>query len=111
MRLRNLTPHRLRVLAENDNVLLDLPAPATPARIAQTVTGEALIDGAPVRTIAYAAPHALPEAQPNIYLVVSRVVASEVRRADLLFPDEEVRDEHGRIVGCRALARFHRVSP
>lgn len=66
MRLVNLTPHRLRVLTETGQVLLDLPACLQPPR----------------------------------------VLARETPRADLLFPDEEVRDRDGHIIGCRRLARF-----
>ncbi|MGH3567899.1 MAG: hypothetical protein ACRDRH_18095 [Pseudonocardia sp.] len=48
----------------------------------------------------------LPAEAPGVLLIVPRVLAREVPRADLLFPDEEIRDTHGRIVGCRRLARF-----
>jgi hypothetical protein len=34
------------------------------------------------------------------------VLAAAVDRDDLYFPLEEVRDEEGRIIGCRALGRF-----
>ncbi len=41
-----------------------------------------------------------------VFFIVSRVVAEAMRdRGDLLIPDDAIRDEKGRIVGCRALAR------
>ena len=107
----NLTPHRLRVLDADDAVILDLPAPAAPARISQTTIDEQPLHAVALRTIAYGTPQSLPAALPNVLLVVSRVVASEVPRADLLFPDDEVRDDQNRIIACRALARFHRTPP
>lgn len=51
----------------------------------------------------------LPEPDPacRVRYIVSRVVAEAARgRADLLIPDDTVRDEQGRIIGCRALARL-----
>jgi hypothetical protein len=47
----------------------------------------------------------LPAPQNGVYLIVSRVVAEAARgRADLIIPDEAVRDARGRIIGCRAFA-------
>jgi hypothetical protein len=60
----------------------------------------------PWRTIDYGEPIGLPAPVRGIVLVVSRPVADMLRRADLVFPDDEVRDAAGRIVACRALARF-----
>ena len=107
VRLRNLTPHRLRVVDHHGDTVLDLPAAAHPARLAQHVVEEAgLAGGVPVHTIRYGEPAGLPNPAPDVLFVVSRVLATHVRRADLLFPDEEIRDATGRIIGCRALARF-----
>ena len=61
----------------------------------------------PVTEISYAPTVAdLPEPVPGTVFLVSRVLAAAVPRGDLLFPAEEVRDDHGQIIGCRTLARF-----
>lgn len=45
-------------------------------------------------------------AEPVLF-IVSRVVAEAAKdRDDLLIPDDVARDEEGRVIGCRALARI-----
>ena len=104
--LRNLTPHRLCVIDSNGAAVLDLAASKPAARIAQDVVAETTLDGVLIRTIRYGIPTDLPDPVAGTVLVVARVVAQQISRDDLVFPDEEVRDEAGRVVGCRALARF-----
>lgn len=41
----------------------------------------------------------------TIYIVSSLVAARCVGRTDVFIPNESVRDEQGRIVGCRSLGR------
>ena len=44
----------------------------------------------------------LPEIRSNTIYIVSTLVQLLHPRADLVSPDETVRDENGRIIGCRA---------
>ncbi|GAB1512565.1 hypothetical protein [Actinophytocola sp. KF-1] len=114
MTLVNLTPHLLCVMASSGAVLLELPRCEVPARMTQEVVRTETLpapDGpVPVDVIGYLHPIALPPPRPGTWYVVSRVVARDVPRADLVFPDEEVRDDRGAIIGCRRLARFHQGS-
>lgn len=48
----------------------------------------------------------LPEPADGTSYVVSRVLAAALTREDVYFPHGEVRDQNGRIIGCRALGRF-----
>ncbi|MGL5863150.1 MAG: hypothetical protein ACRCY9_18070 [Phycicoccus sp.] len=48
----------------------------------------------------------LPEPEDGVGLIVSRVTAAAVDRADLYFPFPEIRDAAGLVVGCGGLARF-----
>lgn len=49
---------------------------------------------------------ALPAPQPEVYYVVSALVAKELTaRNDVLVVNDSVRDEAGRIIGCRSFAR------
>lgn len=43
--------------------------------------------------------------QPGTLYIVSGIVAAKARRRDFVVPSRVVRDENGRAVGCRALAR------
>lgn len=60
----------------------------------------------PITRSVFGAVEGLPDPAPRTHYIVSRVVAEAARdRRDLLVPDDTVRDEQGRIIGCRALAR------
>jgi len=49
----------------------------------------------------------LPEPQEDTYYIVSALVAGAAKnRDDLLIPNDIVRDEAGRIIGCRNLAKI-----
>ena len=49
----------------------------------------------------------LPEPKKDTYYVVSALVASAAKdRKDLLIPNELVRDEKGRVIGCKNLAKI-----
>lgn len=105
--LINLMPHDLVVMNNGRFVL----APSGPvARIDQHVVERTLLQvpGAvlPLARVRYGTVSALPEQRPGVLLVVSRTVAAEVTRPDLVFPDLEIRDAQQRIIGCQRLARF-----
>jgi len=112
MKLVNLTPHRLVVIDADGAPLLDLPACPDPPRVRQEVLAEHTVGltGIAVRVIRYGQASELPAPAENVLLVVPRVLAREAPRADLVFPDDEVRGADGQIVACRALARFHHAS-
>ena len=47
----------------------------------------------------------LPDPKPDTLFVVSGIVAAKARRPDLVVPSRIVRDDSGKAIGCRALAR------
>jgi hypothetical protein len=106
----NLTLHPVTVY-DGDQVVASWPPSGAFARLVESQTpAPAVVTGqgpVPVTEIAYAASVAdLPEPVPGTVFLVSRVLAAAVAREDLFFPAEEVRDDTGRIIGCRTLARF-----
>jgi len=49
----------------------------------------------------------LPDPQPDTIFVVSALVAQAVPdRQDVFITDDAVRDDQGRLIGCRALAHI-----
>lgn len=49
----------------------------------------------------------LPETQEGTIYVVSSLVAQRVpNRTDVFIPNESVRDDQGRIIGCKSLGRI-----
>lgn len=108
MRLVNLTPHPVTLLV-GDRTLMIPPEP-TPARCSETrsVVGTVEVDGleVPVTRVGFGQVQGLPAPREGVLYVVSRMVAEACRdRADLVIPDDLVRDAEGRIIGARSLAR------
>lgn len=104
----NLTPHPLTLITEIET--MNIPPEPTPARCAEDVQdgvdfriGHAFV---PVRRVILGEVTGLPAPRASTLFFVSRPVA-EARpdRSDLVIPFDLVRDDTGRIIGCRELAR------
>jgi len=98
----NLTPHPVRV---GDR---EFPPAGQVPRLREVVSATWQLEGLPVADVITGVVEGLPEPRPGVFLIVSRPVAMALagRRDDLLVPDDFVRDEQGRIVGARRLARL-----
>lgn len=102
----NLTPHNIN-LFRGDELIETIKSSGT-ARVSvcSEIIGE--INGFPISKNFYGEIIGLPEPQPGIFYVVSALVAQAAagKRDDLLVVNDTVRDEEGRIVGCRGFARI-----
>jgi len=101
----NLTPHEVNIITDNGNI--SIPASGTIARCKteREVTGT--INGIPVTRTKFGEVENLPEPKENTIFIVSSLVAQAVpHRNDVFIPDDSVRDEQGRIIGCRSLGRI-----
>lgn len=110
VRILNLTAHDIR-LYEGDEVVMTWPRSGVVARIRESATPLPAIDttDGPVPRVRAAYEdqvEGLPDPDPGVGYIVSRVLAAAISRADLFFPWGEVRDGDGQIVGCRALGQF-----
>lgn len=93
MKIRNYTPHTITLAGDTRTVL--------PSE------GIARVDGLPLGPVV-----GLPNPRPGTLYVVSVIVAERLpERDDLRVPGEQIRDEQGRIIGCRSLLRPERASP
>ena len=110
MKLVNLTPHSLTIYS-GDTVIVDQAPDGPMARCAETRTlaDPITVDGheIPVSVVGFGEVTGLPDPQPGVIYVVSRATAEAAPpdRDDVMYPDGQVRDESGRIIGCRGLAR------
>jgi hypothetical protein len=109
MKLMNLTPHAVTIVA-NDGATMTIPPSGTVARcvVTRSVVGTVTVETVtvPVTATVLGQVVDLPQPEPETLYIVSRVVAEAARdRTDLVVPDDVVRDEAGRVTGCRALAR------
>lgn len=106
----NLTPHAVSVMPQAGTAVTFQPNGSV-ARIREITGPDAWLatdaGRVPIQQVTYA-DHVdgLPEASPGVLYLVSRVTAAAARRADLVFPQGEIRDDNGQIIGCRALGAF-----
>lgn len=108
MTLVNLTPHTINIVLGNGT--FDVPASGTVARCSQseTVLGTVVVDGIeiPITGQSFGEVVDLPAPKDGVFYIVSRLVASACpSRSDLLIPGPMVRDDDGKVIGCRGLSR------
>lgn len=106
MKITNLTPHEVTVLDASNNIISRFPS-AGIARAAQYREKIGEIDGIPVSRTSYGEVENLPEQEAGTVYIVSILTAQAAPyRKDLYIVDDTVRDDAGRIIGCRALAQI-----
>ena len=107
----NLTPHTINLVAEDGTQLLSLESHGV-ARVASTteIVGYLQVGGVavPQTHTTFGEVEGLPEQAPGVGYVVSNMIISAlaqqgIRRNDLFTPGLQVRDEQGRVIGCRSL--------
>lgn len=96
----NLTPHEINLpgitLSPNGEV----------ARVASSTRLVEVVSGIDLYETEYGETTGLPPQIDGIYLVVSALVRiANPSRSDLYSPGELIRDENGKITGCRGLTR------
>lgn len=107
VKIVNLTPHEIMVYdAAGESVLQVIPSSGM-ARAAQTREPLDSINGIPVSKTGYGAVEGLPDQRDGVIYIVSVLTAQAAPdRKDLYITDELVRDDTGRILGCKALAQI-----
>ena len=109
MGLVNLTPHDVVVYDDGGDVVLTIPASGQIARCAETTTRVGVVGGVPVVRKDYGAIVGLPaEVEGGDGYIVSALVSAagaKLGRRDLYSPSDLVRDDQGRVVGCKSLAQ------
>lgn len=107
-KIKNLTPHAIYIVGENDNVVAMFQSEGV-ARAEQKDEPAGELNGIPLVKSTFGEPIDLPDPEENTYLIVSLVTANAAKAAgrtteDLLLTSGLVRDEQGRIIGCNAFA-------
>jgi hypothetical protein len=107
--IRNHTPHPVKILDHNNNVVRVIEPSGTFARLAESTRPAGDVDGIPLAETTYGQLTGVPAPEPGVVHIVPLVTALAVRasgdtRQDLLVPADQVR-EGGTVVGCRGLAR------
>ena len=121
MEIINRTPHDITMLNEENEVIWTFPKSDEPIRLesSQVIVGEATDAGFDttkrnasdnifitfdVKQVVYGDSN-LPNYIEDRYYIVSALVANAFPvREDLLMVNDTVRDENGRIIGCKSFA-------
>lgn len=107
--IRNLTPHALNIrMADGSVITVESSGLArcsqTTIRAGEVVTSQGTIE---VTRVELGDVEGLPDPEPGVVFVVSRVVATATlgtARSDILIPGPLVRDDQGRVIGCDGLS-------
>ena len=98
----NCTPHDITIM--NDKKIV-IKASGIIARVSTTMSPSGMIGDIPLSETKFGEVENLPEAKKGTRYLVSRMVMEACpHRHDLLVPGECVRDEEGKIIGCRTLS-------
>lgn len=107
MRIVNLTPHSITFVDDAGNAVLTVEPSGQVARCSVTREKIGDINGIPVNKSRFGKVENLPEPEEGTIYIVSSLTAQAVPdRQDVFIVDDTVRDEQGRIIGCRALAQI-----
>ena len=105
IKIKNYTPYPVNIIDIGGKEIATFPPEPEPIRLqAKTVVMGKICGGVPIVKTDFGEPAGLIDPQPGVLFIVSRIVKSALPdRADLVVPTEIVRDETGRIAGCRFL--------
>ena len=107
MNIKNLTPHTINFVSPEGHPVIDIEPAGTVARVSVNTEMVGEIDGIPVTKSVYGEVVDLPEPEDGTIYIVSALVAGRVpEREDVFIPSESVRDENGRIIGCKSLGHI-----
>jgi len=100
----NCTPHPITLITSSGTNTL--PPSGICPRVEESFISIAEVDGVEIVESDRGSVQGLPEAQDGVLFVVSRMVADAIgseTRDDLVSPGELIRDDQGRVIGCRNL--------
>lgn len=104
----NLTPHRVNIFLANGSIT-SIPSSGV-ARVNEnreclkylSIEENTLV---PIYKSVLGKVEGLPQPEPDVAYIVSRVVAAALpERQDLIYPHDIVRDREGRIIACKSFA-------
>ena len=106
--LVNLTPHDITFVNTSvENPILVVGPSGLVARVSSEIEEAGRINGIPVTKTVYGEVVDLPEPKEGIVYIVSSLVAQRCPdREDVFVPADPVRDDKGRIIGCKSLGRI-----
>lgn len=105
MKIVNLTPHALRIIGLDGEEIAVEPSGLVARQAVEYRPAGDVAGRIPVTEAVYGEVTNLPEPQDGVIYVVSGLVEANVAREDVFAPGELVRDDAGRVIGCKGLKR------
>lgn len=108
MKIKNLTPHAVNMMLEDREIVFSPEGIVPRCSTSIERISDVEVDGIsiPITTSTFGEVIGLPEKEDGVLLIVSALVANTCKdRDDLVIPNEAVRDDAGRIIGCKSLGR------
>lgn len=107
--IRNLTPHDVIIYNDDGEIIAHYPPEGSVARAQQSMIPYGEVNGIVVTKTTFGATENLPAPEDGVFLIVSQITASAAKAEgrsvdDLLLTSDTVRDETGKIIGCRKFA-------
>ena len=107
MDIVNLTPHAVHIMDADNNVIRTIEPSKKVARLKTTTVITGCIDDIPITETVFGEVENLPQPKEDTVYIVSALIAqAAINRRDIFIPNESVRDNKGRIIGCRSLGRI-----
>jgi hypothetical protein len=105
MQFVNLTPHGVTIARKNGSTFTVAPSGTVARREERRVECDPLDWGIAIGVAEYGDVTGLPAPVPGVAYIVSGLVLSAVpHRHDVFAPGPAVRDDQGRVIGCRGLS-------
>ena len=105
----NLTPHEINFfMGEEKKISVQPSGTVARAKTSRQAIGSIELDGIelPINKTEFGSVEGLPDPEHGTIFIVSAIVAKAVPdRDDIFIVDDAVRDNLGRIIGARAIAR------
>ena len=106
--IRNQTPHTVNIVAEDGSIKAAFPSEGI-ARAFQTAEHVGELDGIELVSMKFGATEDLPAPEDGTYYIVSVITANAAKAegrttSDLVITADSVRDDSGRIIGCKRFA-------
>ena len=101
----NLTPHAITLFKGEETITIE-PSGIV-ARVSTRTVRVGDVDGIAITSTEFGEVENLPDSENGTIYIVASLVAQRVpERTDVFIPNESVRDDKGRIVGCKSLGRI-----
>lgn len=103
----NLTPYTIHIMPDGPGGQITTIPSSGEARAMTTREQYGTINGIQIYRTTFGEVQGLPKPKKDTIYIVSSITAQAVpHRDDVFIPDDIVRDEQGRVIGCRALGRI-----